>query len=63
MKNFGPQRMNLLCASAMVLSIWFAGSNLSAAPCIKTRAQQDGWVEQGANALVRLARAAFENDK
>jgi len=47
----------------MVLSIWFAGSNLSAAPCIKTRAQQDGWVEQGANALVRLARAAFENDK
>jgi len=47
----------------MVLSIWFAGSNLSAAPCIKTRAQQDGWVAQGANALVRVARAAYENDK
>ena len=38
-----------------------AVSNLSAAPCSRSGTQQDSWVAERVNALVRAARAAYEN--
>lgn len=50
-------------ASALIFSFWLAVSNLSAAPCSRTSTQQDSWVARRVNALVRAARAAYENDE
>lgn len=38
-------------------------SSLSAAPCSRIRSQRDAWVNARINALVRSARAAYENDR
>ena len=38
-----------------------AVSNLSAAPCSRSSTQQDSWVAERVNTLVRAARAAYEN--
>jgi len=50
---------------ASAILFWFSiiVSNLSAAPCSRTNSQQDAWVAQRVDALVRAARAAYENDK
>ena len=50
-------------ASALILVFWLAVPNLSARPCRLTSAQRDGWVARSVNALVRVARAAYENEK
>src|SRR5712692_3490675 len=50
-------------ASVLLFSFWLAVSSLSAAPCSRTNSQQDAWVLARINALVRVARAAYENDK
>jgi hypothetical protein len=58
-----------LRASALVFSFWLAlsnlsvVSNLSAAPCSQTSTQQDLWVAERVSALVRAARAAYENHR
>jgi hypothetical protein len=49
-------------ASALIFSFWLVVSNLSAAPCNRINSQRDTWVTQRINALVRAARAAYENE-
>jgi hypothetical protein len=49
-------------AGVLLLSFWLVMSSVSAAPCSRTISQQDAWVLARVNALVRMARAAYEND-
>jgi hypothetical protein len=50
-------------ASVLLFSFWLAASSLSAAPCSQTNSQRDAWVTQTVDALIRAARAVYENDK
>ena len=47
---------------ALVFSFWLVVSHLSAAPCGPTKSQRDAWVARSVNALVRTARAAYEDE-
>jgi hypothetical protein len=46
-----------------LFSFWLAAANLSAAPCSRTNSQQDAWVTQRVNALVRAAHTAYVSDR
>ena len=50
---------------ASAILFWFCLSvpHLSAAPCSRTISQQEAWVAQRVNALVRAARATYENER
>ena len=50
---------------ASAILFWFCLSvpHLSAAPCSRTNSQQEAWVAQRVNALVRAARATYENER
>ena len=50
-------------AGALIFSFWLVVSHLSAAPCGRTSSQRDTWVARSVNALVRTARAAYENEE
>jgi len=50
-------------AGLLLFAFCVAVSSVSAAPCSRTGSQQDAWVLARVNALVRAARAAYENDK
>ena len=52
-----------LRASAILFWFCLVVPHLSAAPCSRTNSQQDAWVAQKVNALVRAARAAYENKR
>src|SRR5215831_16996401 len=64
--SFAPKRRSVavfrLLISALVVLIWSAPLGVSAAPCGRTSAEQDRWVGQRVDALVRAARVAYEND-
>src|SRR5713226_365579 len=50
-------------AGLLLFAFCVAVSSVSAAPCSRTGSQQDAWVLARVNALVRAARAVYENDK
>src|ERR1700694_5146736 len=50
-------------ASVLLFVLWLAASSASAAPCSQTNSQRDAWVTQRVDALIRAARALYENDK
>src|SRR5712691_8554721 len=50
-------------AVALPCVFWLAASSVSAAPCSQTNSQRDAWVTQRVDALIRAARALYENDK
>ena len=47
----------------LLFSCWFTAASLSAAPCTRINSQQDVWVTQRVNALVRAAHAFYETDR
>jgi hypothetical protein len=49
-------------ACALIFSFWLVVSHLSAAPCGPTKSQRDAWVARSVNALVRAARAVYEDE-
>src|SRR5882762_9512188 len=50
-------------AGLLLFAFWLAASSVSAAPCSQTNSQRDVWVTQRVDALIRAARALYENDK
>src|SRR5215831_12320362 len=64
--SFAPKRRSVavfrLLISAIVVLMWSTPSGVSAAPCGRTSVEQDRWVGESVNALVRAARVAYEND-
>src|SRR5438128_2502972 len=53
----------IFCVAAIVCSLPVAAANLSATPCHQIKTQREQWVIARVNALVRAARAAYENEK
>ncbi len=49
-------------AGLLLFAFWLA-ANVSAAPCNQTISRRDVWVTQRVDALIRAARALYENDK
>src|ERR1700674_2778980 len=47
-------------ACLLLFAFGLASSSLSAAPCSQTNSQQDAWVTQRVDALIRTARALYE---
>lgn len=62
-KHSGLRLLALNLAFAFTPLSLPAMANLSAAPCSQTSTEQDKWVAQSVNALVRSAHAAYENDQ
>src|SRR6266852_1363772 len=50
-------------AGVLLFSFWLTALSASAAPCSQTNSQRDAWVTQRVDALIRAARALYENDK
>jgi hypothetical protein len=50
-------------AGLLLFAFGLAASSVPAAPCSQTNSQRDVWVTQKVDALIRAARALFENDK
>jgi hypothetical protein len=50
-------------AGVLFFTFWLAANSVAAAPCSQTNSQRDAWVTQSVNALIRAARALYENDK
>jgi hypothetical protein len=50
-------------AGVLLFAFWLAAASVSAAPCSQTNSQKDAWVTQRVDALIRAARALYENDK
>src|SRR6266849_8325439 len=50
-------------AGVLLFSFWLTASSASAAPCSQTNSQREAWVSQKVDALIRAARALYENDK
>jgi hypothetical protein len=50
-------------AGLLLFAFWLAANSVSAAPCSQTSSQRDVWVTQKVDALIRAARALYENDK
>lgn len=49
--------------SLILFCLLLVGHTASAAPCLQLKSQPDAWVTAQADALVRAARAAYENDE
>jgi hypothetical protein len=49
--------------AGVLLAFWLGANSVSAAPCNQTSSHRDAWVTQRVDALVRAARALYENDK
>src|SRR5713101_5757629 len=50
-------------AGALLFAFCLTASSASAAPCSQTNSQREAWVSQKVDALIRAARALYENDK
>ena len=50
-------------AGLLLFALGLASSSVSAVPCSQTNSQKDAWVTQKVDALIRAARALYENDK
>ena len=50
-------------AGLLLFAFWLAANSVLAAPCSQTNSQRDVWVTQRVDALIRAARALYENDK
>ncbi len=52
-----------LRAGLLLFAFWLVANSASASPCSQTNSQQDAWVTQRVDTLIRAARALYENDK